>query len=109
MPELPQKKTYRLAEICQYTDTQPYVLRARVRVRIGSFGFISAFWTVGDHQGQVRLPTGRSFMTPISAFVIGAKTRTGTAATTTSPCPALAAYLLTWPTNRPQFFADRWA
>ena len=27
MPEIPSKQYYRLSEVCQYTDTQPYVLR----------------------------------------------------------------------------------
>ena len=27
MQELPRKAFYRLSEVCQYTDTQPYVLR----------------------------------------------------------------------------------
>ena len=27
MQELPQKDYYKLSEVCQYTDTQPYVLR----------------------------------------------------------------------------------
>jgi DNA-binding transcriptional MerR regulator len=27
VPEIPQKDFYRLSEVCQYTDTQPYVLR----------------------------------------------------------------------------------
>ena len=27
MSEIPQKPYYRINEVCQYTDTQPYVLR----------------------------------------------------------------------------------
>jgi DNA-binding transcriptional MerR regulator len=27
VPEIPSKQYYRLSEVCQYTDTQPYVLR----------------------------------------------------------------------------------
>ena len=27
MPEIPQKKQYRFREVCDFTDTQPYVLR----------------------------------------------------------------------------------
>ena len=27
MPEMPEKSQYKLSEVCQFTDTQPYVLR----------------------------------------------------------------------------------
>ena len=27
VPELPQKEFFKLSEVCQFTDTQPYVLR----------------------------------------------------------------------------------
>ena len=27
LPQIPQKEQYKLSEVCEYTDTQPYVLR----------------------------------------------------------------------------------